>query len=122
LKQAIAITIACLLAIIINIVLRDAFSISPIYGKLIIVGLLALATLKMVMPTTHEKKLCLTKARGLSSPTTTALEPPQEYINDLQAFNEAEKLAPPSVTESTTKLLDERDSGGVALANPNTDN
>ncbi len=108
-KQAMALTTACLIAIIINIVLRHAFSISPIYGKLIIVSLLALATLKMVMPAALEKKMRAAKARGLSSPTTRALEPPKEYINDLQAFNQAERLAPPSVTETTTKLLDDRD-------------
>jgi hypothetical protein len=122
-KQAMTLTVACLIAIIINIVLRDAFSISPVYGKLIIVSLLALATLKMVMSDALEKKMRAAKARGMTSPTTRELEPPSEYINDFRAFNQAERPAPPpSVTESTTRLLDERDADGVALANSNTDN
>jgi hypothetical protein len=111
-----------LLAVIINIVLRDAFSISPINGKMIIVSLVALATLKMVRPAALEKRLRTTKSRSWSSPTTNALEPPQEYIHDLQAFNRAEQLAPPTVTESTTRLFAERDCDGVALADANTDN
>lgn len=121
-KQAIALTVACLIGILINIVLRDAFSVPPFYGKAIIFVLMALAVWKLVMPALAEKKLRAGQSSGWSSPTTTALEPPQGYIHDTQAFNRTEGLAPPEVTESTTKLLDERNRDGVALADSNADN
>jgi hypothetical protein len=121
-KQGIALTVACLIGILLNIVLRDAFSVPPFYGKAIIFVLMALAVWKLLVPALAEKKLSIGQSPGLSSPTTTALEPPQEYMYDTQAFNQTERLAPPEVTESTTKLLDERDRDGVALADSNADN